>query len=212
MPPTTSLIGKRFGRIIIIRQLPPRIKPNGWRIRRSLAQCDCGKQFSVDTVSLTTGNTKSCGCLKRDLKCNFIHGKSRTKTYQAWNGMLTRCTNPKRADFPRYGGRGITVCKRWFTFANFLADMGECPDGKSLDRYPNNDGNYEPGNCRWASLKEQARNKRTTHFITVNGIRASVTEFAETCNLKPLTIIARLRRGWTENDAVLLPKRVNQFV
>ena len=124
-------------------------------------KCECGNFTIVRSRSLIVGTTKSCGCLNRD---NHIrHGHARvglSPTYRSWMSMKTRCLNPTPKYFQRYGGRGITVCLRWMDFKNFLADMGERPEGTTLDRYPNNNGNYEPGNCRWATKSEQNGNRR----------------------------------------------------
>ena len=124
------------------------------------------------------------------------HGGARaagnTPEYNTWLGMRSRCDNSYHIEFKRYGARGISVCERWKTFANFLADMGQRPPGHSIDRI-NSDGNYEPGNCRWATRIEQARNKRTSKLLTLNGETHHVLEWAERLNLSINTIRARLR-------------------
>lgn len=119
--------------------------------------------------------------------------------------MMTRYTNPKVKEYPDYGGRGIKVCERWHSFENFLTDMGERPPGMSIDRHPNNDGNYEPGNCRWATRTQQARNKRNSRLLTVNGVTRCVAEWAEIMGVRDSVIRDRLRGGWSEEDAVLKP-------
>lgn len=125
--------------------------------------CDCGTLTIVRDSHLKSGDIKSCGCglvaYQHSNTRPIKHGKSRTATYRTWHGMRQRCNNPNRGNFKNYGGRGITVCDRWDKFENFLADMGERPDGKSIDRIDCN-GNYETSNCRWATDHEQRINRR----------------------------------------------------
>ena len=158
-----DLIGQRFGRLIVISKAPVQDR-NGKKIAFWNCKCDCGKEISTQTHCLRRKKfpTKSCGCYKNDLVIarNYKHGYSGTSEYNIWCTMKERCFNPKYADYPDYGGRGITVCDRWKnSFEYFLEDMGLKPDGKSLDRL-NNNGNYEKSNCRWASSNEQALNRR----------------------------------------------------
>jgi hypothetical protein len=123
------------------------------------------------------------------------HGMCYTPTFRSWGMMLNRCRNPKADNFKHYGGRGITVCERWLKFENFLVDMGERPEGTSLDRYPDTNGNYETGNCRWTSMRNQARNKRSCRFVTHEGQTKTVVEWAEILGIKASAIYARLSRG-----------------
>ena len=129
------------------------------------------------------------------------HGMSRTRTYKIWFGMKKRCKDESSNRFASYGGRGIRVCERWEVFENFLADMGECPAGMSIDRIDTN-GNYEPSNCRWASAKEQARNRRYNKLLTANGETKPVAEWAEQLGIDQRVIHLRLKRGWTEQQAI----------
>lgn len=157
MPNFIDLTGQRFGRWTVLSRAED--------YRRGIPQwscrCDCGKAGVVRANILKAGESKSCGCLNREMKRNYSHGLSQTRTYEAWKHMIQRCTNPHAKHFSYYGGRGITVCERWLSsFENFLADMGERPPGLTLDRYPDNDGNYEPDNCRWATWTQQAANRR----------------------------------------------------
>lgn len=156
-----DLTGQRFGRLTVLAR--DRSKKTGQA--RWLCRCDCGTLTTVGSESLRGGRTKSCGCWRRESITwhHTTHGlaprQNRPRAYSSWYNMLNRCTNE---DFPQYkdwGGRGITVCERWLEFPNFLTDMGERPPGLTLDRIDNN-GNYEPGNCRWTTPHEQQMNTR----------------------------------------------------
>lgn len=150
--------GLRYGRLLVTGSYERRKVCGATRIFWA-CQCDCGKSVAIMGLLLGNGNTRSCGCLKLDLATT--HDMSHTPEYRTWAGMIQRCTNPKTKRFPDYGGRGIKICDRWLVFENFYADMGDRPSsGHSLDRYPDNDGNYEPGNCRWATRSQQQLNKR----------------------------------------------------
>lgn len=162
--------GDRFGRLVVTQDYRrPRAHD------RIAVRCDCGAVKSVMLGNLLR-NTRSCGCLVGDLnaergRARATHGHCRngrsTRTYDTWTGILARCTNPNTKGYRNYGGRGIAVCDRWLDFAAFLADMGERPEGKTLDRI-NPNGGYEPGNCRWATPKEQSANTRRARGLKGN--------------------------------------------
>lgn len=156
-----DLTNKRFGRLFVValHKVTER-KRVYWQ-----CWCDCGKEKSIRSDGLTSGAVQSCGCLGVEVRSaatalrSFRHGMVGSPTYRSWSQMKVRCQVPTNHKFKDYGGRGITVCDRWQSFANFLVDMGDRPPGTSLDRI-NNDGNYEPGNCRWADAKTQRNNRR----------------------------------------------------
>jgi hypothetical protein len=131
------------------------------------------------------------------------HGQYGTPEYKIWSLMIQRCNNPKRSQYRFYGGRGIRVCERWLKPEGFLADMGPRPGpGFSVDRYPDKEGNYEPGNCRWATRLEQANNSRWNRHLTLNGEVKTMAEWSRATGIKLATIHARLKKGWTEHRAL----------
>lgn len=134
---------------------------------------------------------------------NFKHGMIATPEYRVWSGILTRCTNANDSHFPRYGGRGITICGRWLEFSNFYADMGPRPSAAhSIDRFPDNDGNYEPNNCRWATMKEQSNNRCSNRRIEFNGEALTIAGWADRAGLSRSLIRHRLAAGWSVADAL----------
>ena len=151
--PITDITGRRYGRLVVVGYVRPRY----WR-----CLCDCGMECVVFAGALQQNHTRSCGCIRREGP-HRSHGLTGTPIHETYYHMLSRCLNSRNRDFKYYGGRGITVCERWqgeHGFENFLADMGPRPEGKTIDRR-NNDGNYEPGNCRWATSEQQNQNRRS---------------------------------------------------
>jgi hypothetical protein len=155
------LHGQRFGKLTVLHHAG--VTAAGKTLWQ--CACDCGGSAVVTTGTLRNGRSKSCGCWRRihAAKINFSHGHSRngarSSTLESWRGMKARCLNPNNKDYKTYGGRGITVCQRWLKFENFLADMGQRPKNKTIDR-KDSDGDYEPSNCHWANATTQSRNRR----------------------------------------------------
>lgn len=162
------IVGKKFGRLLVTGYVPGSAgnKP------RAICKCDCGNIKIINSCNIKRGLTQSCGCLHKEktIEASITHNMSATCEYNIWCKMKDRCLNPKRAVYKNYGGRGITICASWldeeYGFLNFFRDMGKRPSKNlSLDRI-NNDGNYEPSNCRWATAKQQANNKRQVSLLS----------------------------------------------
>ena len=200
-----NLSGQRFGRLLVIGLVGKTdAQKCVW-----LCQCDCGVETEVVAASLKNGVTKSCGCLDRELKLKKLSTPTPQKLfrseYSSWSSMITRCTNENRACYKRYGGRGITVCDRWRDFKKFMEDMGPKPSpSHSIDRIDNN-GNYCPENCRWATNKVQANNSTKCKMITYLGKTQSIMLWCEELNLKYTTTVARLSRGMSVQAAFTSP-------
>ncbi len=195
-------------------------KPSLWTLigvgqspRFNLYRCVCGTKREVSIHSIMSGKSVCCGCIN---KGRTTHGMKGTPEYEAWQGMKSRCSNPNRKGHYKWGGRGIKVCERWLGktgFANFFADMGPRPTPKhSIDQI-NNDGDYEPKNCRWATIKQQSRNRRSTVFVEFRGERRCFEEWGEVTGIPHATIRTRLVvLGWSVEDALTIPVVFGQKV
>jgi hypothetical protein len=197
------MIGQTFERLTVIAAAPSRRYRDEQR-PYWLCLCECGATAEVDQANLRRGKTKSCGCLRGAPS----HRKSNTREYRAWVNMITRCENPNTPGWENYGGRGIAVCARWRnSFEAFFADVGVRPSvNHSLDRI-NVDGNYEPGNCRWATQSDQMRNTTVNRIVEVEGVEMTLQDAVERTSLKYNTVLYRLKRGWSLEQALTLPQQ-----
>lgn len=178
-------------------------------------RCRCGTVVVKRGSQIRGGQVQSCGCLRRETSAriareNATHGHCSgeiSPTYKSWAAMRERCLNPNHSHYARYGGRGIAICDQWGDFDNFLMDMGERPNGKSLDRIDNNE-DYSPDNCTWSTPKEQGRNRKDNRLLTFRGETRCLIEWSEITGIKKTTLKERLNRGWSIKDA--LTKKVER--
>lgn len=214
----------KYGRWTVVSEAPSVRYSNGMHKRFNCA-CDCGTTRTVAAQNLKRGLSLSCGCLRDQLAAAkaTVHGETSAKKpsaeYAAWVSMKARCQNPKTKNFKNYGGRGISVCSRWDSGENdlsgvecFLSDMGRRPtDGHSLER-EDNSGNYQPGNCVWATATEQGRNTRQNRIVSINGMEmplsAAVEKYAV---VGASTVHSRLHYGWSVQAAIFAPLRGRNF-
>jgi hypothetical protein len=192
-----ELAGQKFGRLTVLRFESLDARRNSyWR-----CVCECGQETVASGSNLKRGGVKSCGCLVHARVAFTVESH---QDFPVYIGMIGRCNNPNMPNYGRYGGRGIKVCSRWVDggFWAFLEDMGPRPSpSHSLDRI-DTDGDYEPGNCRWATAKEQGRNRRNNKMLTYNGQTKPMSEWAEALGINPHTLKTRIRKGWSVEEAV----------
>jgi hypothetical protein len=174
-----------------------------------LCRCDCGTQKVVQGNNLKSGKSTSCGCFHAEVTAanNKTHGLARTPEHRIWCGMKSRCSLPNRLSWKDYGGRGIKVCKRWQRFENFLSDMGPRPSPKHSIERDDVNGDYEPGNCRWATKLEQANNTRANRYVEFRGEMMSLSDAARAAGFKPIQVFWRLHEGWSVDRALHTPLR-----
>lgn len=220
-PRFIDLTGKRFGRLLVIEYAGFAKTKAMWH-----CQCDCGSCVTLNRGTLVDGTTQSCGCLQRELtssrstkhkggRINVEDGrKAASPELKIYQGMLRRCSKPNHHRYHYYGGRGIRVCDRWLNgnacmggFECFLEDMGPRPSRKHSIERENNEGDYDPGNCHWATIKEQANNKRDNRYVLANGAKRTASQWATVTGIGAATIISRLNKGWSPEDAVTRPVR-----
>ena len=200
--PRSNIKGMKIGRLTVLSEagIHPTRKAVLW-----LCQCECGNRKIVEGRLLRNGTSKSCGCYMREGHNGRTHGQSDSITYSSWRAMLARCKS-RHVAYERYTGRGVLICHRWQnSFENFLDDMGHRPDKKhTLDRI-NNDGNYEPGNCRWATWTQQQRNRRDNVLVTFRGRTMCLKAWADAIGLRYPILQGRLRSGWSVEAMLTLP-------
>ena len=205
MPKFQDLTNQTFGRLTVISRSFTK-KRTAW-----VCLCTCGNKTVVTSDALKGGVTKSCGCFSREVKSrtaiarSTTHGKYTSAEYKSWAGMKHRCSNAKASNYATYGARGITFCERWDSFEKFYADMGDRPDGTSLDRIDNN-GDYTPDNCRWATPNEQNNNTRSNRIIEFNGEKLTASQWASRIGISKSTFYTRINKlGWTAKRAIETP-------
>jgi hypothetical protein len=211
-PRVTDLAdGSRFGRLTVLGCTDA---PTGRTGKYYECRCECGRLVVVAGMALrATRGTRSCGCLRHDrsVEVNTTHGGTlggrRSPEFSVWMNMIQRCTNPRHKNFHRYGGRGITVCDRWLnSFEAFFSDMGSRPAGTSIDRIDSN-GNYEPGNCRWVTQREQVLNTCRARWYVYRGRSYRMHDLVKLSGLTVEQLKGRLKRGWSVEAAMETPTR-----
>lgn len=196
--------GKTFNRWTVIRFAGVQENKRMWECK-----CNCGNIHTYPTSGL--GKTVSCGCFQKETIIRIMNAKpkigKRPPEYHVWKSMINRCTNTSSDKYKDYGGRGIMVCGRWLnSFDNFISDMGRRPSSLySIDRFPNNDGDYEPHNCRWATMKEQANNRRSNILIILNGNTNTLQQIIDSVGMNKQTFKSRLYLGWSIEDIIDRP-------
>jgi len=186
-----DISSQKFGRLTAIRF--SHLSQNKTKLHYWLFKCDCKNEKILSKNEVVRGKAKSCGCLFRDM--GTTHGCTNTLTYQSWESMKKRCLNKNNRFYKNYGGRGIKVCDRWLnSFENFLEDMGKKPIRKTIDRI-NNNGNYEPSNCRWITKKDQCNNKSNNLSINFKGKTQSLTQWCEKYKLKYNSTYYHIKKG-----------------
>lgn len=193
-----DITGTRYGKLCAVK---PHSRTSG-QSYRWLWACDCGGQKVLHSYSAKKAGQCGCETAAKLAARHRTHGAAATPMYKLYHAMKDRCGNTHNTHYSHYGARGIRVCERWLeSYENFLLDMGERPPGTTLDRV-NNDGNYEPGNCRWASRRQQQRNRRNNNTVTLDGVTMCMTEWCEHFGIQFTTVRGRIRRGWSIEDSL----------
>lgn len=211
--PVTDVIGKRVGKLVGQEDLGLRPRKSGkGKDRMIRCLCDCGRNIDVRASVLRSETIRSCGvCDKNQSRIKHGRGRrsTRDRTYRIWMSMKQRVSNPKSYSYKNYGGRGITMDPRWEDFENFYADMGDPPSElHTLDRRENDLG-YTKANCRWATQEEQSKNKRTSVYLELNGVRKTIGDWASSLGIHSSALRARLNAGWSLEEALTTRKMPN---
>ena len=204
-----DLTEQTFGRLTALSFVSSKLT-NTSSMSQWFCVCSCGNEVTVFTQNLLRGNTKSCGCLNDDSrmgnKRSSTHGETLSPTWISWQAMRRRCLNPSDEHYPIYGGRGITIDPRWDSYEIFREDMGERPDGETLDRIDTN-GNYYKENCCWSTHPEQSENRRDNRNFTIDGITHTVAGWAKIYGLPRGVVYNRIDAGWNIGRALITPVR-----
>ena len=195
------MTGETYGRLKVLSRVGLK---NGISVWKCI--CECGNVVNVLRASLINGNTSSCGCLRKEIakEKHTSHGMSKLPTYKLWMGIKKRCENPNDKAYNNYGGRGIKVYDEWHSFENFLRDMGEKPEGMSLDRIDNDKGYYKE-NCRWATAFTQSNNKRNNKMLTYKNKTQSMSLWATEIGMSYDVLSGRIFKGWSTEKAIEAP-------
>ena len=207
-----DIIGNKYNKLKATKHVNT-IRKNTYTIHMYEFICDCGNSKIINFNNVKYGYTKSCGCLSKEFNKKLFtkHGFSTTRICRTWHGIIQRCLHKNSISYKHYGGRGISVCKEWkddfMSFYNWANKNGYKKD-LTIDRIDNN-GNYTPDNCRWATRKEQNINKRNTRYIIFNGKEMLIQDWAKETGIKRTTIIERLKRGWSIKEALSKPRSIS---
>ena len=198
------MVGKKYGRLTVISKAGR--NKHGKQLFE--CKCACGNKTTVERGSIRSGNTKSCGCYKQEMaiKANRTHGMTNTPLYNSWRAMQERCNNPNASNYKIYGGRGVAICSEWLEFEPFArwAMANGFQPGLWIERIDNN-GNYEPSNCKWATREEQSNNRRNNHMVTFRSKTMSIAQWSRVTGIRYSTLRSRFNDGWPPERALTTP-------
>ncbi len=207
-----DLTGTRYGKLVVLSRAENYVQPNGRTYPMWQCKCECGTQITALGTNLTRGRTRSCGCLRAEMVSDSFtkHGMSKTRLYRIWTKLKHRCYNPKNKSYKDYGGRGIAVCDEWLHDFKAFYDWAMANgyrDDLSIDRIDSDKG-YSQDNCRWANSKGQVRNRRTTRYVTVNGVTKPLAEFCDRYGIDYHKAHRRIQSGWSIEEALgIVPRK-----